>query len=273
MQNQLLTVSTNPCRLIDFGVGNTLPSPETSGLGEGLRWEGSRVRLRLHILAMMAETRLCGAFNLPVNICGSLPAALVLSKQPTSSTEFIVTGTGTQTMGEVYPKNVFIDRKAKEQPCRVFHVREAVTGARTGRAAYQPITYWNRLTIPVDALEVVTVAKADASLPVPGVDYVEERGVIAQYHYDRLDRTCDGFSNKPTAVLALALKTDQALNTQVQGIRTKKGVVTEAGLMRLSKRHGWQGKFITQEDRYIDGFPHHFQSVDFAEIAEFFNNQ
>lgn len=247
-------------------------TPKDIGLEDEGRWIGSIVRLKREVRDIMGETKMsASALSYPVNPAaqqGRLPGILLLSTQPPLDVEYVVTGVTFQRAADAYNRH-FQQRDLTGNVC-VFQLSAKLQAPQA--RDFVPET-WRDLNVPVRCLELVSLAKASDPLPEVGIDYAVLPWDLSMHRFEKLDKSVDGFCNKPTAVLAVSVRSTAELNRKVERIRTSSGLVTEKGLARLSKSNKWEHEFIQEDDYYIEGFPMHRMSVNYKEIADWFNQK
>lgn len=268
----VMTIAGNRVDLV--GTSSNLVPPSSLGLDENTRWVGSKVRLTPAIQEAMLKTYISEAplgtrRNFETVDGSPLPAGLILWKNPAPDQEYIIVSTGIRKAHTVYER---LGPREHDGMASMgyFVIHQALSARQTVNT---PVDSTFCLGVPVHCVELLELAKADAPMPVMGEDYVEEVWTVNNYRFEQLDKSCDGFCNQPTAALAISVKSCAKLNSMVERIRTVKGRVTEKGFARLSVVNMWEDKFVSEEARYLDGYPAHRLEVNYKEIAEFFNQK
>ncbi|CAB5514453.1 hypothetical protein LMG26857_03512 [Achromobacter anxifer] len=126
-----------------------------------------------------------------------------------------------------------------------------------------------RCTVPAEILSVLDAGNGKE--PVADVDYSISTYEHLYPKYQALDQTCDEWSNRPTACLALFLLSDQQVRVQLKTSVTAKGQLTTAKLMQLAKRERWIEKAVPADAYFTDPFPEfapYRQEVNYDEIAQ-----
>ena len=137
-----------------------------------------------------------------------------------------------------------------------------------GSACDTFISKRDRCAVPADMLELIE--QGSGQEPKPDVDYSISRYEHLYPKYKAVDQSCDGFSNRPTACLALFLLNDSASRDLISRSLTKAGKLTEAKLEQLTHRHGWL-KHVDRDAYFTDPFPPftpYRTEIDYSEIAQ-----
>lgn len=124
---------------------------------------------------------------------------------------------------------------------------------------------------PTLVLDLFTqIEEGDGKAPVAGRDYSRSEYERLKPLYGAIDHSFDGYSNRPTACLGLALMNSSDDRKILRQSITQKGVLTEARLRQLTSRQRWLEKYVPDEAYFTDPFPQHSpyrQEVNYAEIA------
>lgn len=126
-----------------------------------------------------------------------------------------------------------------------------------------------RCAVPADILDMVE--PGNGKEPVGDVDYSISPYEHLYPKYQALDQTCDEWSNRPTACLALFLLSDQQVRVQLKMSVTAKGQLTTAKLKQLAQRERWIEKAVPAFSYFTDPFPEfapYRQEVNYDEIAQ-----
>lgn len=233
---------------------------------------GSRVRINPTVRAYMDETQIRGdglgrgPFN-SNSLFSALPDSLVLYANPPKDQEFIVVGSGSRLAHNLYR---WCAREKRHEAVRVVVIHQALDGV--SQTSDFKLEAWYRLVVPLDDVDVVQWSRPGDRMPVKGWDYADDYSTVHAYRFEQTDKRFDGYTNQPTAALAVTIKSCADLSKLVEGIRTKSGSVTVAGLEQLSRRQHWESRFIPDDARYFAGFPGFWLPVDYENIADELNS-
>ncbi|MFY2597340.1 hypothetical protein ACOTHJ_15750 [Achromobacter xylosoxidans] len=126
-----------------------------------------------------------------------------------------------------------------------------------------------RCTVPAEILRVLDAGNGKE--PEADVDYSISPYEHLYPKYQALDHTCDEWSNRPTACLALFLLSDQQVRVQLKRSVTTKGLLTTAKLKQLAHRERWIEEAVPADAYFTDPFPEftpYRQEVNYEEIAQ-----
>lgn len=114
------------------------------------------------------------------------------------------------------------------------------------------------------------VEEGSGDFPIAGRDYSPSEYERLTALYAKVNQEFEGYSNRPTACLALALLNSSEHRLCLLNNLTKQGKLTEAKLRQLSSRNRWELEYVPAEAYLTDPFPPHrpyLQQVNYAEIA------
>lgn len=252
---------------------NEALTPHYFGLAEEkARWQGSRVKLKSEVMSLMAQTQSSGGpLAYPINrhaSWGELPSSLVMFHGPKAEQEFLVIESWLSRRASVLVES----RKKTQGNDFVLSLKLAIPHNEKFMVTSNGIPNYFRLLVPLGMLDFLSFGKKDKPLPIVGKDYAGTLYEVMAYRYTLVDQRYEGFRNRPTALLALALDTDSRMHDIIERIRRKDGKISMEGIRKLSRQYRWEEQFVPDEARKTEGFGDTFlEYVDYQEVADQFN--
>lgn len=136
-------------------------------------------------------------------------------------------------------------------------------------ACQRMVEHCYRPQVLADIVEVIEPGRG--LVPAGRVDYSLSPYEVLKPRYDALDHTFEGWSNRPTACLALYLMNCPMARALLRKSQTSKCRITAAKLRQLAQRNGWRLS-IPQDAYFTDPFPPFYpyiEEVNYEEIARY----
>lgn len=249
-------------------------NPFDVGMGDvQSRFKNSIVRVGAKTLAYAKETKNYGAFNFPSNVNHSLGRI----------------SDGFNSLKDLQRDDLYVVLSAvpvflrsKTRVCSEHLAAGLNQGValklRRVRHGYEPLpeeySATDCLSVLLGEVDFVTLATVDTAEKVEGADYICTMTRKLEMDFAAIDWSVEGYPNMPTARLAMMIESDQEMRKLLNGIRTKKGPITQAGLERLVSNHQWRSQAGANEFQPV-GFERlgctSWLKVDYKMLAKHFS--